>query len=251
MSTNQSFVLARKLEQFTRLSPQDKAALLSLARERERRVRARECFVREGDKPEHINLVLSGWICRHKTLEDGRRQIMAFLVPGDLCDLNVFILRAMDHSLSAIAPVTVARISRGALERVMDHHPRVTQALLWEQLVTTAVQREWAVNLGQRSAFERVAHLLCELFVRLRAVGLVEGTSCELQPTQADLAEATGLTMVHVNRMLQELRYQGLITLHGRKLTIPDLAALQEAALFNPNYLHLDREGRQFDANEG
>lgn len=241
----------RKLEQFTRLSSEDKAALLGLTRERVRRIGARECLVREGDKPERINLILSGWVCRYKALEDGRRQIMAFLVPGDLCDLNVFILRSMDHSLSAIAPVMAAGISRGTMERVMDRHPRVTQALLWDQLVTAAIQREWTLNLGQRSAFERVAHLLCELFVRLRTVGLVEGTSCDLQPTQADLAEATGLTTVHVNRMLQELRHQGLITLHGRKLTVPDLAALQEAALFNPNYLHLDHEGRQFDANEG
>ena len=242
MSTNQNDFFARRLEQFTRLSPEDKGALDELARERVRRFAAREYLAREGDKPECINLILSGWACRYKILEDGRRQIVAFLLPGDLCDFNVFILRAMDHSIAAIAPIAAAGISRETMERVMDQHPRVSRALQWDQLVTAAIQREWTVNNGQRSAFERVAHLLCELFLRLRAVGLVQEESCEFLPTQADLAEATGLTPVHVNRTLQELRRQGLITLEGRKLAIPDLAALQDAALFNPNYLHLDRE---------
>lgn len=242
--------LTRRLGQFTRLSAADECALGALAREGVRGFGAREDLVREGEGPRGVKLVLSGWACRYKALEDGRRQILAFLVPGDLCDLNVFILRAMDHSIGALTPVSAADIPRAAIERVMDAHPRVTQALLWEQLVTAAVQREWTMCLGRRTAFERVAHLLCELFVRLRAVALTAGDACELPITQADLAEATGLSAVHVNRTLQELRGQGLIELRGKQLVIPDLKALQDVAQFDPNYLHLDREGRQYDAND-
>lgn len=250
MSTNDSRLLARKLRQFTRLSSEDERVLAGMACERVRRVAARMDIARELEKPSGVKLIRQGWACRYKALEDGRRQIVAFLVPGDLCDLNVFILREMDHSIGALTAVTFADISRETVERVMSFHPRVTQALLWEQLVTAAIQREWTVNLGRRSAFERVAHLLCELFLRLRGVGLAEGDRCELPVTQTELAEATGLTAVYVNRTLQELRGRGLIALRGKELVVPDLQALQDAALFSPNYLHLDREGRQHDANE-
>jgi CRP-like cAMP-binding protein len=127
----------------------------------------------------------------------------------------------------------------------------VAQALLWDQLVTAAIQREWTFNLGRRTAFERMAHLLCELFMRLQAAGLTGDRSCSFPLTQADLADALGLSAVHVNRTLQELRADGLIVLRGKELLVTDLDRLQEAAQFDANYLHLDREGRQFDANEG
>jgi CRP-like cAMP-binding protein len=241
VSTNDH--LTRKLEHFTQLSPAEKDALEKLMGERVRRIAAREDLLREGSKAEYVCLILSGWACRYRTLEDGRRQITAFLVPGDLSDPDESILRAMDHSIGALTRVTCADISREAIERVTGAHPRLSKALRWERLVTAAIQREWTVSLGQRSAFERVAHLLCELFLRLHAVGLVEANRCELPPTQAELAEATGLSAVQVNRTLQELRRQGLILLRGRELAIPNLKALQSAAQFNPNYLHRDHEG--------
>ena len=112
------------------------------------------------------------------------------------------------------------------------------------------MQREWTTNVGQRTAYERLAHLFCELFVRLRTVGLTDGKSCDFPPTQLDLADATGLTSVHVNRTIQELRRDGLIELHNRRLTIPDLRALMNACMFNANYLHLNHEGAHLDAND-
>jgi CRP-like cAMP-binding protein len=133
---------------------------------------------------------------------------------------------------------------------MMFDHPRITQALFWDELVTVAIQREWTLNVGQRTAYERIAHLLCELYLRLRTVGLTDGTSCHFPLTQVDLADATGLTAVHVNRTLQELRRDGLIELQSKTLTIPDLNALRQVALFNDNYLHLDREGAHLDAND-
>ncbi|WP_207796558.1 Crp/Fnr family transcriptional regulator [Sphingomonas oleivorans] len=216
-----------------------------------RRIRAREDIIREGDSPRDVNLVLEGWACRYKTLEDGRRQIIAFFIPGDMCDLDISMLHEMDHSIGALTALTFAEISRSTIDRLMATYPRIHQALAWQALVSAAVQREWTVNIGQRNATERLAHLFCELFLRLRAVGRTHGDICEMPVTQTELAEATGLTPVHVNRTLQDLRASGLIVLKGRELRIPDLAELQRVSLFHPNYLHLDHEGAQFDANGG
>lgn len=241
--------LILKLEHFTRLSPVERDMLTEVASERVRRFEARSDIIREGDEPTDVNLFLSGWACRHKQLEDGRRQIVAFFIPGDLCDHNVFILREMDHSIAAITPVTVAELSRDTFERITLEHPRVLRAMWWETLVNAAIQREWTTNLGQRDAFERMAHLICELFFRLRCVGLTEDKSCDFPITQADLAEATGISVVHVNRTIQELRAQRLLVLKGRRLTIPDLPGLMKAGFFSPGYLRLDHEGPQFDSN--
>lgn len=243
--------LIRKLEQFTRLSRDDKHVLEGLAGLNVRRLGRGDDVIQEGDTPRQVNLILEGWACRYKMLEDGRRQIVAFLLPGDLCDIRMFILKQMDHAIGAVSPVTLAQIPKDMVLDLIDRHPRVSRALWWNSLVEEAIQREWTANLGQRDAVERMAHLLCELFIRLRGVGLVEGHSCELPVTQSELGDATGLSTVHVNRTLQELRARNLIVLKGKTLTIPDLEALQNAALFSANYLHLDRDGRAFDANDG
>lgn len=241
--------LVHKLESFVKLSQDDRAAIDRIARA-QREIAPRRDLLREGDSPRYVHLVLEGWACRYKTLPDGRRQIVSFFLPGDFCDLNVYVLKEIDHSVGAITRLRVADIAREEMEAVTATHPRITQALWWYELVAAAVQREWTLNLGQRSAYERLAHLLVELFLRLDVVGLTRGDSCDLPLTQNDIADASGLTAVHVNRTLQELRRAGLIVLQGRTLTIPDMAALQSAAMFNANYLHLDREGRALDAND-
>lgn len=242
--------LVRKLEHFVKLSTDDRDALDDMAANKVRDCRARYDIIREGDRPDHVNLVLRGWACRYKMLEDGRRQIVSFFVPGDLCDLHVYVLREMDHSIGALTPVTYAQIPREAFEAAMEGRHRVMQGLWWDTLVTAAVQREWTTNIGQRSAAERIAHLLLEMFHRLESVGLTQGNSCEFPLTQNELADAMGMTPVHVNRMLQELRGAGLIELSSRRLVILDHDALARVAQFNPNYLHLQREGRHLDANE-
>jgi CRP-like cAMP-binding protein len=242
--------LIRKFEQFVRLSPADRAMLVRGSSERVRNFGPRADISREGDRPRDVHLILSGWACRYKQLEDGRRQVVSFFLPGDMCDLNVFILKEMDHSIGTITPVAIADLSREFFDEVSAGYPRVATALWWETLVNAAIQREWTMNLGQRTASERMAHLLCEIFFRLRLAGLVEGSSCDFPLTQADLADATGLSKVHVNRTLQELRAAELVALKGKMLTVPSLERLMNAGLFNPNYLHIDREGRQLDSNE-
>jgi CRP-like cAMP-binding protein len=239
--------LTLRLESFTRLSPEDKAAVANLTKVT-RVVPARRDLIREGDRPEFLYLMIDGWACRYKTLPDDRRQIVAFFMPGDFCDLNVYVLKAMDHSIGAITRLAVADISRSEMDNLTENYPRVTQALWWEALVNIAIQREWTVNVGQRTAYERIAHLLVELFLRLKSVKLTQGDSCDFPLTQNDLADAAGLTAVHVNRTLQELRRDGLIVLEHKRLTIPNIQRLADAGVFDPNYLHLNHDGRDLDA---
>ena len=234
--------LIRKLENFAPLRGDDKRALDALAVREVKCYDAREDVIHDGDRPGHVHVVLDGFACRYKTLEDGRRQITAYFVPGDFCDLHVFVLRAMDHSIGALTPCTVSLVPREAVLDLLAR-PALARALWWATLVDEAVLREWVVNLGRRDARERVGHVLCELHMRLRAVGLADGDACELPLTQTELADTLGLSTAHINRTLQQLRAEGLIELRGKRLTILDAARLRETALFDPNYLHLDREG--------
>jgi CRP-like cAMP-binding protein len=241
--------LALRLNAYARLSQDERAALAAVSRVKTRAA-PRHDLIREGDRPTVVRLVLSGWACRYKTTPDGQRQIVGLFIPGDFCDLNVYVLRQMDHSISAITAVQVAEISPEQIEALMDQHPRITRSLWWHELVNASIQREWLLNIGARGAYERLAHLLAEMFFRMRAVGLADGDSCDFPLTQNDLGDVTGLTSVHINRTLQELRRERLVELQSKRLRIPDLPALMQAAQFNPNYLHLDREGRHLDAND-
>ena len=241
--------LALRLNAFAKLSQDERAALATISRGHTE-VAPRRDIVREGDKPNCVRLVLSGWACRYKTTPDGHRQIVGLFVPGDFCDLNVYVLRQMDHSIGALTGVRIAEITPEQIETLMGEYPRITRAFWWHDLVNASIQREWLLNIGARSAYERLAHLFVEMFFRMRAVGLTDGDSCEFPLTQTDLGDTTGLTAVHINRTLQELRHEGLVELDRKRLRIPNLDALMEAAQFNPNYLHLDREGRHLDAND-
>jgi CRP-like cAMP-binding protein len=168
-----------------------------------------------------VHLILDGFACRYKLTDEGTRQIMAYLVPGDFCDLHVFILKEMDHSIATLSRCTVGDIPRDRILTLLER-PAIAKALWWATLVDEAVLREGLVNIGRREAAERIAHLVCELLLRLRAVGLANGGGFELPITQAELADIVGLSDVHVNRSLQALREAGLITLKGKHLVILD-----------------------------
>jgi CRP-like cAMP-binding protein len=230
-------VLTRKLEAFGPLPDADKLLLDEVIRPA-RAVGPRVDLIREGEAPSDVNLILEGFACRYKMIPDGTRQIMAYLVPGDFCDLHVFILKAMDHTIATLSPCTVVKIPRAQILELMER-PAIARAFWWAALVDEATLREWLVNIGARKAEHRVAHLLCELLLRLEAVGLTNGDTYELPVTQAELADTVGLTSVHVNRLLQRLRRDGVIALKGKHLVILDVARLKAVSGFNPNYLHL------------
>jgi CRP-like cAMP-binding protein len=240
--------LTRRLEEYISLTEADRQELARLSAQPIKTVQPRYDLIREGDAPRAVYLVVSGWGCHYRTLEDGRRQIVDFAIPGDFCDLNLFILDRMDHSIGAITRFKVAEIGREVLHRVVTNCPNITTALWWVELVSKSIHREWIVNVAKRSAQERIAHLFCEMFLRLESVGLTNGFSCDFPLTQQDIADATGLTPVHVNRTIQELRRQGLVLLERQQLTIPDMRRLQGVALFNAEYLHHRRLNRHTDA---
>jgi CRP-like cAMP-binding protein len=233
--------LIRRLETITSLSEDEKMAILDLPA-RVVELRADTDIVREGDRPSQCCLLVQGFLCRYKNLADGKRQIMAFYVPGDIPDLLSLHIDVMDHSLATIVPSKVAFIPHDALGRLIDQNSRIAKALWRDTLIDASTFREWVVNVGSRDAYSRIAHLICEMFMKLKAVGLSNGNSFEFPITQAEIGDATGLSTVHVNRSIQELRKNGLIILEKSRCTIPDLSRLEEAAMFDPTYLHLTGE---------
>lgn len=229
--------LIRKLCGFVTLSRAEKA-LLSQVSGRSRLVEARTDIIREGEPPGGVFLILDGFACRYKIRAGGARHIAAYLLPGDICELDVALLDRMDHSIGTLAPCRVVQIEPGQVEALLAHEG-IARALRKSTLVDEATLREWLVNVGARTALERIAHLFCELLLRLQVVGRATGDGFDLPLTQQDLADTTGLSNVHVNRTLQELRRQRLIELKSRSLRILNLPGLKAAAEFKPNYLHL------------
>lgn len=229
--------LVRKLELFAPLGDEEKAALRA-APAQIRMLDSREDLLREDDPPLGVNLVLEGLVYRYKLLPGGRRQILAWLLQGDLCDARMVFLKQMDHAIAAFVPSRVAIYSPEALADVGRRYPRVRRAIWWSHLVSEAITRQWMVNLGQRTAVERAAHLICEMHYRMRAVGLAREDRFFLPVTQHELGDTLGLSTVHVNRILQELRRDGLINQQGREMIVLDQAGLRRVAGFDPKYLH-------------
>ena len=238
--------LVRKLQRYVRLADADQV-WLEEALAPGRPIAARTDIIEEGDDPRAVNVILDGWACRYRQLRDGRRQIVAFLLPGDPCDPHVFLLDQMDHAIGAITPVSLGQIPGASLQAITARSSTLDLAFHREALATAAVQREWTVSLGSRTGIERLAHLFCELHARLSTIGLTDGNACALPLTQSDLGDAMGQTSVHINRTLQEMRSLGLITLRSRRLTINDPAALAALAHFDPTYLHLTVDADRSD----
>lgn len=203
-----------------------------------RTVLARKDLIREGDKPGPVIVILDGWAARYKVLPSGTRQIMAFLMPGDTCDLHINMLAEMDHSIVTVTTVTFATIPGSIMNELFDAHPEIARAMYVAQLIDEGTLRSWIVSLGRRSSIERVAHLLLELFLRAVRIGISSGQSMDLPLSQAVLADAMGMTPVHINRVLQELRRSGAIELQRGVLRIQDPAALTHLSGFDENYLH-------------
>lgn len=233
--------LVRKLERFEILGADDKA-WLKRACEHAFSVAARTDLVREGDAPGGLFVILEGMACRLKLRSGGSRQITAYLIPGDFCDLDLALRPQMDHAISTLSSCRVVRLDFEAIHRLGSEASVIARAMRRSTLVDDATVREWLVNIGSRSAIQRIAHLFCELLVRFRAIGLAGGNSYELPVSQLDLAETTGLSTVHVNRTLQELKRLGLIEFRSRSLMIRDLPRLEALGEFDPGYLSLGEQ---------
>ncbi|KAA0014645.1 Crp/Fnr family transcriptional regulator [Billgrantia pellis] len=238
-SLSPHILMTRKLESIFALSDEERQALQDLP-VRIKTIKSGQDIVRIGDRPTQCCLILEGFTCVYKLTAEGKRQIMALHVPGDIPDLQSLHLKVMDNSIAPIRSSTVGFIQHEDVRQACERHPRLTAAFWRETLVDASISREWLLNIGQREAYTRLAHLLCEFLLRLKAVGLVEGDTFGLPITQVEMADAIGTSAVHMNRILQALRADGLIQTQGTQVTVPDWEKLKKAGDFDPVYLHLE-----------
>ena len=230
--------LLHQLEQFSALPDEDRKLVLELPY-RLRRLDPGSYLVREGDLPTHCAVLVTGYAYRQKVTGEGSRQIMAICIPGDAVDLQNMFLDVSDHSVQLLTQCKVADVPREALQELVLTRPAVGSAIIELTLVEASILREWVVNVGRRDARARIAHILCEFAVRLESRGLLTDHGFELPMTQEQLADATGLTSVHVNRVLKGLEADGLINRRRRHIHFDNWRALQDAGDFSRRYLHI------------
>lgn len=245
----QAHPLVRRLDGLHPLAAGEKEALAAATSD-VRIYPAQSDLIKEGDQPTHIHVVVEGFACRYKLVDGGKRQIVSYIVPGDICDPHLFLLDVVDHGVLTLAESKIAMISRSSIRALLDNHPAITRAFLCSALVDESVSREWLANMGRRSPDKRIGHLLCEMLTRLQSVGLAENDRFAFPITQADLGDTMGLSTVHVNRTLQNLKEKRLIASKRGVFEILDVARLCEFSDFQPSYLCFAKE-KQKDAASG
>jgi CRP-like cAMP-binding protein len=233
-----SHALVRKLEMVLDLTFVEREALLDLHMNVVE-VKPGQDILHQGDRPNRCCTILEGFAATTKVIREGRRQIVAIHLRGDIPDLQSLHLDVMDIGISTLSRCTVGFIQHDTLIGLCEQNPRLSAAIWRESLVYASSYREWIVNIGQRQAYGRMANFLCEAFARMSLVGLVAGDTCTFPITQHDLADILGTSNIHVNRTLQDLRASGLVSWKGQELIVHDWAGLQEAAGFDPTFLHL------------
>ena len=233
----------RKLRARDDISAEEEAAIRDAIGET-RTVSAHRPIIRAWQPIRESTLLLSGWTARVKDLASGERQITEINVPGDFVDLHSFTLKKLDHDVIAMTNCRLAAVPHEKLKEITDNFPHLTRVYWFMTNLDAAIHREWMLSAGRRSALGRVTHLFCELLVRLQITGLASEDSYDFPLTQVQLADCLGLTSVHVNRTLQQLRKDGLIELRERRLRILRLAELKRLADFDPGYLYLQKERR-------
>jgi CRP-like cAMP-binding protein len=236
-------LLIRKLECRDSLSQSEKDALEGAVARIEDFPSGSD-LVQEGQRPADSSLLLAGLAARYTLLSDGARQFTAIHIAGDFVDLHSFLVKKMDHGVMALTPCRVAKVPHETLRELSERHPHLARLLWLSTLIDAAIFRQWLVGAGRRSADSHMAHLFCELLVRHRVTGIARGDSFPLPITQNELADALGLSAVHVNRVLKDLRADGLVAWRDGVLSIPEFDRLAERAEFDPTYLVLDREPR-------
>lgn len=234
-------IVARRLGLHSRLPPEACAELERLLG-RPVKFEAGALIAEAGDNADLVTVIQTGVACRMNLLPDGRRQIHALMIPGDTADAEAPLLAVRPDNIEALTACAVWLTPKSRFASLLGAQSQLVEAFAREAAIAAQVAREWVVNIGRRSATERIAHLICELYSRSEAVGLVEDGGFLLPLTQQDIADAQGVSAVHVNRVLQELRARRLIRTERRWLIVLDLPKLQALAMFNPLYLHI--EGR-------
>jgi CRP-like cAMP-binding protein len=209
-----------------------------------RDVAADQVVVRSQEVQDHSTLLIDGLMCRYKDLQNGQRQITQLNVAGDFVDLHSFTLKYLDHDVMTLTPCRIGIVPHDGLRRISEQFPHLARLLWFTTNLDAAIHREWVLSLGRRSARAKLAALFSELQLRLEVVGLADGRGYDLPLTQTDVAECTGLTNVHVNRILRELREEGIVDFHGGRVTILDRDRLWRTADFDPAYLYLDKRPR-------
>jgi CRP-like cAMP-binding protein len=240
MSANDNDVFARvirKLERLGHLHQADRDAIRALPLTM-KTAPPNHFLVREGDLARDCCLLLKGYACRHKATSGGGRQIVSFHLPGDILDLQHLLLPRADHNLQTITAATVATVPAAAIKELAQERPAIGEALWRDTLIDASIFREWVLNVGRRDSKARIAHMLCEFAARREAAGLGSPERFQLPMTQEQIADATGMTSVHVNRMLHELGRDGVIVRDKREVEITDWARMRRIADFDPAYLH-------------
>jgi len=230
--------MVRKLQLWKQLSAEERAALLALPHQVEE-IDPSHYIVREGQKTEHSCLLISGFAYRQKLTRSGSRSISSVHMQGDIVDLQNSLLVIADHSVQALTRAKIARIPRKAIVDLAFDYPNIGLAMWYDTLVDASIFREWILNIARRDAQTRIAHLLCEFGVRLESLGLGDRSSYQFPLNQEQLADATGLTPVHINRSLRELEERGLIARTARYVVVGDWIELKRAGEFDEAYLHL------------
>ena len=233
----------RKLETHHALTEQDRQAVLALPHKM-RKLDAQSYLLREGDRPDRCAVLISGFAFRHKLTGNGSRQILSIHIPGEALDFQNMFLEEADHNIQTMTRAEVAEIPRRALEEQSLAMPNLARAILITTLVEASIFREWVVNIGRRDSRSRISHLLCEFAFRMTAQGLKPNGEFELPMTQEQLGDATGLTAVHVNRVLKALQAEGLVQLDRRSMRFPSWQRLSQVGDFNPRYLHVPARDR-------
>jgi CRP-like cAMP-binding protein len=228
-----------KLKRRTQLSSEEERAIRDSVAET-RRVPADQVLIHSGEELHTSMILIDGWLARSKDLPGGERQVTELHVAGDFPDLHAFTLKRLDHDIVTLSDCIVAMVPHERLQWITEQHPRLARIYWFTTNVDGAITRELALSLGRRSAAARMAHLFCELHMRLEAVGRARPDGFEFPLTQRELAECLGLTVVHANRTIQELRRRRLVELESRQLTILNRGGLEGLADFDPSYLYLD-----------
>lgn len=231
-------LFVRKLGLRVTLSEEDKKALADATRST-MKIAPGQDVVSEGDRPEFAHILLDGFACRYRGLEDGGRTILAYLVPGDGCDLHASILPRMPHSIAALTHCVIAQIPYRTIKELAAYKPNIYLALWWSIIVDEAMLQELLVGLGRRSASKQVAHFLCEVITRLQAVGVASENEARLHISQAELADTAGLSLMHIYRVLADLKKSNLIKVGQKTIIVPDISILKRFCGFDPGYLYL------------